>query len=135
MNMCITRFGILVYDLEFVGPFEFKLVAPMPEQLKTSTIHFYEASRKPYQNLPAEKLGENFPLFFVQGALKNMNFGLIFAHFKHAILKNIDLAYFTLILANFNVCLLHDTSGKCIVVDPICSGMGATKSKFWVLRS
>ncbi len=29
----------------------------------------------------------------------------------------------------------HDTSGKCIVVVPICSGMGATKLIYWVLRS
>ncbi len=40
--------GIIVYDLKFVGPLEFELVAPMPEQLKTTTIHFYEAPRKPY---------------------------------------------------------------------------------------
>ena len=26
---------IVVYDLKFVGPLEFELVAPMPEQLKT----------------------------------------------------------------------------------------------------
>ena len=38
----------VVYDLKFVGPLEFKLVAPMPEQLKTTSMHFYEASRKPY---------------------------------------------------------------------------------------
>ncbi len=38
----------LVYDLKFVGPLEFELVAPMPEQLKTTTMHFYEAHRKPY---------------------------------------------------------------------------------------
>ncbi len=38
----------LVYDLEFVGPLEFELVAPMPEQLETITMHFYEAHRKPY---------------------------------------------------------------------------------------
>ena len=31
--------------------------------------------------------------------------------------------------------VLPDTSGKCIVVVLICSGMGATKLKFWVLRS
>ena len=63
---------IVVYDLKFVGPLEFELVAPMPEQLKTTTMHFY---------------------------------------------------------------VLPDTSGKCIVVVPICSGMVATKLKFWVLRS
>ncbi len=38
----------VVYDLKFVGPLEFELVAPMPEQLKTTTMHFYEAPRKPY---------------------------------------------------------------------------------------
>ena len=58
----------IVYDLKFVGPLEFELVAPMPEQLKTTTMP-------------------------------------------------------------------PDTSGKCIVVVPVCSGMGATKLKFWVLRS
>ncbi len=39
---------LIVYDLKFVGPLEFELVAPMPEQLKTTTMHFYEAPRKPY---------------------------------------------------------------------------------------
>ncbi len=63
----------IVYYLKFVGPLEFKLVAPIPEQLKTTTMHFYEAFRKPYWKLPAEKLGETFPLFFVQGTLKNIN--------------------------------------------------------------
>ncbi len=62
----------IVYDLKFVGPLEFELVAPMPEQLKTTTMHFY---------------------------------------------------------------VPPDTSGKCIVVVPVCSGVGATKLKFWVLRS
>ncbi len=38
----------VVYDLKFVGPLEFELVAPMPEQLKTTTMHFYEDPRKPY---------------------------------------------------------------------------------------
>ncbi len=38
---------ILVYDLKSVGPLEFKLVAPMPEQLETTANHFYEVSRKP----------------------------------------------------------------------------------------
>ena len=66
-----------VYDLKFVGPLEFELAAPMTEQLKTTAMHFYEASRNPYYNVPP------------------------------------------------------DTSGKCIV----CSGMGATNLKFWVLRS
>ena len=28
----------IVHDLEFVGPLEFKLVAPMPEQIKTIII-------------------------------------------------------------------------------------------------
>ncbi len=32
----------IVYDLKSVGPSEFKLVAPMPEQLKTTAMHFYE---------------------------------------------------------------------------------------------
>ncbi len=39
-NMIFTP---LVYDLKFVGPLGYELVAPMPEQLKTTTIHFYEA--------------------------------------------------------------------------------------------
>ena len=51
----------------------------MPEQLKTITMNFYEASRKPFMS--------------------------------------------------------PDISGKCIVVVPICSGMGATKLKFWALIS
>ncbi len=38
----------MVYDLKFVGPLEFNLVVPMPEQLKTTTMHFYVASSKPY---------------------------------------------------------------------------------------
>ena len=31
----------IVYDLNSVGPLEFKFVAPMPEQLKTTAMHFY----------------------------------------------------------------------------------------------
>ncbi len=47
---CPTSFGcfgpfqlplIIVYDLKCVGPLEFELIAPMPEQLKTTTMHFY----------------------------------------------------------------------------------------------
>ncbi len=38
----------IVYDLKSVGPLEFKLVAPMPEQLETTTMNFYEVSKKPY---------------------------------------------------------------------------------------
>ncbi len=33
-----SNFGLIVYALKFVGPLEFKLLAPMPEQLKTTTI-------------------------------------------------------------------------------------------------
>ncbi len=40
--------SLIVYDLKFVGPLEFELVAPMPEQLKATTMHFYEAPRNPY---------------------------------------------------------------------------------------
>ncbi len=40
--------AIVGYDLKSVGPLEFKLVAPMPEQPKTSATHFYEVSRKSY---------------------------------------------------------------------------------------
>ncbi len=43
--------SILVCDLKFVGLLEFKLVVTMPEQLKTTTMHFYEAFRKPYMCL------------------------------------------------------------------------------------
>ena len=44
-----------MYNLKFVEPLEFKLAAPMPEQLKTTTMHLYEASRnicllKPHGN-------------------------------------------------------------------------------------
>ncbi len=60
-----TTLRLIVYDLKFVGPLEFELVASMPEQLKITTIHFFEALWKPYQKLPAEKLGEIFSLFFV----------------------------------------------------------------------
>ncbi len=28
--------------MKFIGPLEFKLVAPMPEKLKTTAMHFYE---------------------------------------------------------------------------------------------
>ena len=38
----------VVYDLKSVGPLEFKLVAPMPEQLKTTAMHFYIVYRKAY---------------------------------------------------------------------------------------
>ncbi len=67
-------------------------------------MHIYEDSGEPYQNLPveklgenfsllystgdpkngvdlpAEKLGENFSLLIVQGLLKMINLGLIFPH-------------------------------------------------------
>ncbi len=48
MYTTFTNSGLIVYDLKSVGPLKFKLVAPMPEQLKTTEIHFYEVSRKPY---------------------------------------------------------------------------------------
>ncbi len=42
------REPVLISDLKSVGLLEIKLVAPMPEQLKTTAMHFYEVSRKPY---------------------------------------------------------------------------------------
>ena len=57
----ILLIWILVYDLKFVGPLEFELVAPMPEQLKTTTMQIYETPRKPYQKLPAKNLAKIFP--------------------------------------------------------------------------
>ena len=36
--------NMIVYDLKFVGPIEFKFVAPIPKQIKTTTMHLYEAS-------------------------------------------------------------------------------------------
>ena len=74
----LSNEGPIVYDLKFVEPSEFELVAPIPEQLKTTTMRFCESSRK-----PAEKLGKFFPLFFVQGALKNMNFWFISPHWNN----------------------------------------------------
>ncbi len=121
----------LVYVLKFVGPLEFKLVAPMPEQLKTTTMHFYEASKKPYR-----KLGEIFPLFFVGGEVKTMNFGLIFPQENniHFWKKNVDLASFAelsfwqlLICASWHLRKMHCCGTG--------SGTGATKVKFWILRS
>ncbi len=73
---------IVVYDVKFVRPLEFELVAPMPEQLKTTTMHFYKAPRK--------------------------NWGT-----KGVTLKGLLI----------------------ISTVPVCSGMGATKLKYWVLRS
>ncbi len=35
-----TKSFLLVYDLKFVGPLEFELVAPMPEQLTQETKMF-----------------------------------------------------------------------------------------------
>ncbi len=71
--MYTYQYFVIVYDLKFVGPLEFKLVAPMPAQLITTTMHFYEAPRKPYLKLPAEKLGDIFSPFIVI-LLENMNF-------------------------------------------------------------
>ncbi len=67
---CLLKHCVILifYDLKFLGPLEFKLVAPIPEQSKTNTMHFYEASRKRYYQLPAKKLGGIFPLFFVYRA-------------------------------------------------------------------
>ena len=48
---CPMRFMyIVVYDLKSVEPLEFKLVAPMPEQLKTNTMHFYMCLLTPQRN-------------------------------------------------------------------------------------
>ncbi len=38
---------IIVYDLKFVGPCGFNLVAPMPEQLKTTTLHLVDRPGAP----------------------------------------------------------------------------------------
>ena len=45
--------------------------------------------------MPAEKLGKIISLFFVQGTLKYMNFGLTFPHWNNMrFRKNVDLVYF-----------------------------------------
>ncbi len=75
----------IIYDLKFVGPLEFELVAPMQEELKTTTMHFYKAITK---------------------------------HIKSCQPKNVSYPQLTT-----------------TVVVPVCSGMGATKRKFLVLRS
>ncbi len=41
MTYSYPSFIVKVYDLKSVGPLEIKLVAPMPEQIKTTTMHFY----------------------------------------------------------------------------------------------
>ncbi len=37
----------MVYRLKSVGDLKMKFVAPMPEQIKTPTMHFPEVSRDP----------------------------------------------------------------------------------------
>ena len=67
---------IIVYDLKSVGPLEFKLVAPMPEQLKTTTMHFYEVSRKPYMCLLTPQRNALLCCWLVLGWVqRNSNFG------------------------------------------------------------
>ncbi len=83
---------LVVYDLKFLGPLEFKLVAPMPEQLKTTAIVWWPVS-----------VGD--------------------LDFEYAC-SPCQLKY-----------VPPDTSEKCIVIVLTCPGMGATKFKFWVLRS
>ncbi len=39
-NTCSSSILTLVYNLKFVGPLEFEMVAPMPEQLKTTAMEF-----------------------------------------------------------------------------------------------
>ncbi len=57
----------VVYDLKFVGPLEFELVAPMPEQLKTTTINMCLLTRQ-----GNALLWSQFVLGWVQ---RNSNFG------------------------------------------------------------
>ncbi len=44
MSQATVMLSMLVYDLKFIGSLEVKLVAPMPEQIKTTMLQFYEAS-------------------------------------------------------------------------------------------
>ncbi len=76
MQLDIQTCTILVYNLKSVGPLEFKLAAPMPEQVKTTAMHFYEVSRKPYMCLLTPQrnalLWSQHVLGWVQ---RNSNFG------------------------------------------------------------
>ena len=68
---CVTRYNAqqgfrpktqkshLVYDLKFVGSSEFELVAPMPEQLKTTTTQSH-ISMKAILKFASWKIGRNF---------------------------------------------------------------------------
>ena len=51
-------FHLLVDYLKFLGPFKFKLVAPMSEQLKT--ISMKHPKKHPFLKLPAKRVGAIF---------------------------------------------------------------------------
>ncbi len=60
-----------------------KFVAPIPEQIVTPTMHFLKVPGELCLKFSAQKLSVNFSLFVVQGILKNLNFGLLFAHWDN----------------------------------------------------
>ncbi len=69
MLVAFSYVKYIVYDLKFVGPLEFELVAPMQEQLKTTTMHFYMCLLTLQGNA---LLWSQFVLGWVQ---RNLNFG------------------------------------------------------------
>ena len=40
----LTNVSLIVYDLKSVGTLEIKFVAPIPEQIATTTMHFLKAT-------------------------------------------------------------------------------------------
>ena len=54
-NLSNNPAGFMVYDLRTQN---LRFVAPMPEQIGTTTVHFREASGGTYQKFSSPKLGE-----------------------------------------------------------------------------
>ena len=80
---------VIVYDLKSVGSLKIEFVAPIPEQLKTITIHLFEDSGEPYLNLPAEKVGCQFFPISSTGDPKNDQFGVDFSPLTLQVILNI----------------------------------------------
>ena len=59
----------IVIDLKSVEALKMKFVAPMPEQIATTTTQSLKVPGELCQKFSAQKLSFNFSLFLVQGTL------------------------------------------------------------------
>ncbi len=115
---------VLVYDLRAQN---LRFVAPMPEQIGTTAMHFLEVSGGTYKKFSSPKLGklgqiDCFQYHMLSQWGKN-NPKLMF--FSIPCTKNREKLTLNFWAENFQ----HSSPGtlrKCIVVVAVCSGMGAT---------